>query len=139
MVSEIERASAAAQGRIATTPRAISVGQARDGRLLIELSNGVGLLVDPQRLQGLEGSTPEDLNGVEISPSGFGLYFPSLDADIYVPGLLEGQTGSLAYMAAAAAMGARGGAARTPAKVEASRENGRKGGRPRKVAGADAG
>ncbi len=138
MVSEIERASAAAQGRIATTPRAISVGQARDGRLLIELSNGVGLLVDPQRLQGLEGSTPEDLNRVEISPSGFGLHFPTLDADIYVPGLLEGRTGSLAYMAAAA-MGARGGMARTAAKAQASRENGRKGGRPRKVAGADAG
>ena len=138
MESEIERANAAAQGRIATTPRAISVGRARDGRLLIELSSGVGLLVDPQRLQGLENATPDELKEVEISPSGFGLHFPALDADIYLPGLLEGQTGSLAYMAAAA-MGARGGAARTAEKAKASRENGRKGGRPRKLAGTDAG
>jgi len=34
---------------------------------------------------------------------------------------------------AAAILGAAGGASRSPAKVRASRENGKKGGRPRKI------
>ena len=35
--------------------------------------------------QGLEHATPNQLSKFEISPSGFGLYFPMLDADLYWP------------------------------------------------------
>ena len=131
MAREQEQADAAARLRLATTPHALSVAPWRDGRMLIEMSNGIGLLVDARRVEGLEAATAADLAEVEISPSGFGLHFPKLDADIYLPGLLEGRFGSARYMAAA--MGAKGGLARTPAKTAAARENGKLGGRPRKT------
>jgi hypothetical protein len=67
-----------------------------------------------------------------IDPPGFGLHFPRLDADLYLPALLEGLLGSKAW--AASRMGQAGGKARTPAKQAASRANGRRGGRPQKVA-----
>jgi len=54
-----------------------------------------------------------------------------LDADLYVPALLQGVFGSKSWMARV--LGAQGGRARTAAHVAASRENGRKGGRPRKA------
>lgn len=44
--------------------------------------------------QGLENAKPEDLHGIEISPSGLGLHFPALDADLYLPALLNGFLGS---------------------------------------------
>lgn len=132
MAREFERAETAARERIATTPRATSAGVADDGRLLIELSSGLGLLVNARALEGLEGATAEDLAHVEISPSGFGLHFPTLDADVYLPGLLEGRLGSARFMAAT--LGARGGRSRTERKAEASRNNGRLGGRPKRPA-----
>jgi len=49
-----------------------------------------------------------------------------------VPALLQGIFGSKSWMARE--LGAEGGRARTVAKVTASRENGRKGGRPKKAA-----
>jgi hypothetical protein len=54
------------------------------------------------------------------------------DADIYVPALLRGVFGSKHWMAAH--LGANGGKVRSGAKAAASRENGRKGGRQRKLA-----
>lgn len=131
---EIECARDAAVARQSMTPRALAVLIAPDGRLQIELSSGLGLLVDPQRVQGLERATAADLTRAEISPSGFGLHFPTLDADLYVPGLLEGHLGSARHMAAL--LGARGGRSTSPAKAASSRSNGRRGGRPRKTPAA---
>jgi len=75
---------------------------------------------------------PEYLTKIEISPAGFGLHWPQLDTDLYVPALLQGVFGSKSWMARQ--LGAEGGRSRTVAKIAASRENGRKGGRPRKAA-----
>jgi hypothetical protein len=60
------------------------------------------------------------------------LHFPKLDADLYLPALLEGLLGSKRWMAAR--LGKHGGQARSAAKAAASRENGKRGGRPRKHA-----
>jgi len=49
-----------------------------------------------------------------------------LDADLYVPALLEGFLGSRRWLAQQ--RGQLGGAARSPAKAEAARSNGRLGG-----------
>lgn len=81
-------------------------------------------------IQGLEHSKPDDLAEIEISPSGLGIHFPRLDADLYLPALLEGFLGSRQWMAAE--MGKLGGKTTTDAKAAAARENGRLGGRPRK-------
>jgi hypothetical protein len=49
---------------------------------------------------------------------------------VYVPALFEGVYGSKAWMKQAASVA---GATRSAAKSAAARENGKKGGRPRKV------
>ena len=104
------------------------------GRVVIELDSGLEIAFRPQHAQGLEAATPADLSEIEISPSGQGLHFPAIDADLYLPALLDGFLGSNAWMAAR--MGQVGGRATTQAKQAAARENGRLGGRPRKKVSA---
>ena len=84
----------------------------------------------PHDAQGLEEARPPQLADIEISPSGLGLHFPLLDADLYLPALLQGFLGSRHWMAQA--MGKIGGKAVTAEKSDAARANGRLGGRPRK-------
>ena len=100
-------------------------------RVVIELANGIEFAFDPHRAQGLEYATPADLADIRISPSGLGLHFPKRDADFYIPSLKEGIPSTRKEIASH--LGAKGGRAKTPAKVRASRENGKLGGRPPKV------
>jgi Protein of unknown function (DUF2442) len=101
-------------------------------RVVIDLSTGYEVAFPPRRSQGLERAKPADLETIEISPSGFGLHFPKLDADLWLPALLEGVFGSRRWMAAR--LGSRGGKAKSKAKARAARANGKLGGRPRKAA-----
>ena len=82
--------------------------------------------------EGLADAKPAELSIIEITPAGLGLHWPRLDADLYLPALLEGVFGSPRWMAGL--LGKTGGRARTAAKIAAAQENGRKGGRPRKLA-----
>lgn len=104
----------------------------RRSRIVVRLSTGVELAFPPRLAEGLVGAAPSDLADIEISPSGLGLHWRKLDADLYIPALLQGVFGSRRWMAAQ--LGAVGGRARSPAKAASSRANGRKGGRPRKEA-----
>ena len=114
-------------------PRAVGARyDKRSARVVIELETGLELAFRPHLAQGLDQATPAELAVIEISPSGLGLHFPKLDADLYLPALLEGTLGSRKCMAGV--MGRSGGRARTTAKASASRENGKLGGRPRKPA-----
>ena len=106
----------------------------RVSRVIVGLDNGLELAFPPRLAQGLEHATPAALAIIEISPLGDGLHWPVIDADLSVPGLLQGVFGSKSWMARH--LGAAGGRARSDAKVAAARENGRKGGRPRKLASA---
>ena len=103
----------------------------RRDRVIVGLSNGVELAFPPGIAEGLEQATASQLNDIEISPSGFGIHFPKLDADLYLPALLQGVFGSKQWMAAQ--LGAIGGAARSAVKAAAARANGKRGGRPRAV------
>lgn len=103
----------------------------RSKRVFVTLQSGLALAFRPIDVEGLEQATAQQLAVIEISPSGLGLYFPIIDADVYLPGLVAGAFGSVQWMAAR--MGAKGGKSRTPAKIAASRANGAKGGRPRKA------
>jgi len=89
------------------------------------------LTFPPRLAEGLQQASTEALSKIEISPTGLGLYWPDLDADLYVPGLTAGVFGSSRWMASH--LGAAGGRARSDVKAAAVRENGRKGGRPRKT------
>ena len=106
----------------------------RRRRVVVQLNTGVEVTFPIALAEGLAGASPEDLAEMEVSPTGQGLHWPRLDADLYVPALLRGVLGSRSWMAAQ--MGAAGGKSRSPAKTAAARENGRKGGRPRRAAGA---
>jgi len=112
-------------------PHAISAKYDRaSGKVVIELSSKLTLSFSPQDAQGLEQAKPSELEDIELSPSGFGVHFPKIDADLYIPGLLEGLMGSKKWMAAS--LGQLGGQSRSRAKKAASRVNGLKGGRPRR-------
>jgi hypothetical protein len=104
----------------------------RASRIVVSLNTGVQLAVPVRLVEGLANASAEDLAEIEISPAGLGLHWPRLDADVYVPGLLQGAFGSKRWMAQH--MGMLGGRSRSAAKIAASRKNGRKGGRPRKAA-----
>lgn len=65
-------------------------------RVMVKLGRGIELALTPHEIEGLQNASPEDLDEIEISPSGFGLHFPKLDTDLFVPALLEGITGSKA-------------------------------------------
>ena len=104
----------------------------RTARIVVSLASDLDISFAPTAAQGLERAKPADLAKIEISPSGFGLHFPALDADIYLPALLEGFFGSRKWMAAR--LGERGGRTKSLAKAKAARRNGRLGGRPKKTA-----
>lgn len=58
-------------------------------RIVITLANGIQLTFAPSKVRGLENAKPADLLNAEISPSGLGIHFPCIDADVYVPSLLR--------------------------------------------------
>jgi len=129
---DIEQANRRARELEAHVPRVVSARyDRRTGRVVIYLSSKLIVSFAPEDAQGLENAQPSQLNKIEISPSGFGLHFPSVDADLYVPGLLEGFLGSKSWMASR--LGQIGGRSTSKVKKVASRANGRLGGRPRKV------
>jgi uncharacterized protein DUF2442 len=129
---DFKRANQRAKDLGARIPRAISAHYDRKtGRIVIHLNSKLIVSFLPADAEGLEGAEPSQLRKIEISPSGFGLHFPALDADLYVPGLLEGFLGSKAWMASR--LGQMGGRSRSKGKQVASRANGKLGGRPRRT------
>jgi Protein of unknown function (DUF2442) len=76
---------------------------------------------------GLERAPASKLESVRLSPAGDALSWPSLDVDVYVPGLVERAFGTRLV---AASTGQRGGRRRSKAKAAAAKANGAKGGRP---------
>lgn len=132
---DIERANRRGRARKAKYPAALAARY--DGtanKVVVSLANGVDISFPPSAAQGLEKATPRQLRDVEVAAAGAGIYFPKLDADLYVPGLIEGVMGTRKWMASR--LGAAGGKAKSPDKAAASRRNGKLGGRPRRRAPA---
>lgn len=126
-----EAAKRRAAAKQAAFPAAVSVRyDRRAARVVIALASGLELVFSPKHVQGLESADPADLMEADITPSGLGVHFPRLDADLYIPALLEGFLGSKRWLAAE--MGKIGGTSSTEAKAAAARQNGKLGGRPRK-------
>jgi hypothetical protein len=118
----------------AAIPRAVAARyDSKGGRIVIRLSSKVDVSFSPHDAQGLEKAKPSQLDEIQITPSGFGIHFPKLDADLYLPGLLEGFLGSKNWMASR--LGQLGGQSKSKAKKAAARANGRLGGRPKKAVG----
>ena len=129
---EFDAAVRRASERQQSEPVAVSARyDRRRDRVVISLDTGIELAFPPHLAEGLENATPADLSQIEISPSGFGIHFPRLDAALYVPSLMKGVFGSKSWVAAQ--LGREGGRSRSRAKVAAARANGKRGGRPRKI------
>lgn len=128
---EFARATTRMEARREDGHAAAARYDSKGARIVVEFDTGVQIAFPVARTEGLAGASAADLAEIEISPSGLGLHWPRLDADVYLPALLQGVFGSRHWMAAR--LGAAGGQSRSPAKTAASRENGRKGGRPRKA------
>lgn len=125
-------ANARAKELQASFPRAVSVRYDRKNRrIVIRLSSNLIVSFSPRDAQGLVSATPSQLQEIEITPSGFGIHFPKLDADLYLPAILQGLLGSRKWMASR--LGQVGGKSRSVAKQAASRANGKLGGRPKNV------
>ena len=99
--------------------------------LVVSLSNGRRLAMPVENLQGLESASPEHIRMYELVGRGTGIHFPALDADFYVPALIEGVYGNRVWMSE---LGRKGGSATSEAKKQAGRANGARGGRPKKPA-----
>jgi Protein of unknown function (DUF2442) len=100
-------------------------------KFIIVMDTGLELAVPFGAVDGLASASKQEIEMVEITPSGTGLIWPLLDAGLYIPSLLQSIAGSKNWLAKT--MGASGGIARTDAKSLAARENGKKGGRPKKA------
>ena len=103
---------------------------ARRKRLQIELVSGSAVAIPVSQVEGLADAKAVQIHAVKIVGRGYGLHWPALDLDLAVPDLLAGCFGTRAWMSA---LGRKAGQATSEAKAAAARENGRKGGRPRKV------
>jgi Protein of unknown function (DUF2442) len=126
-----DAANRRAQKLQASLPRAVSAHyDRRIRRIVIRLDSNLEVGLSPHDAEGLENATAAKLDPIEISPSGFGLYFPKLDVDLYLPALLDGFLGSRKWMASR--LGSAGGNSRSAAKTSAAKTNGRLGGRPKK-------
>jgi hypothetical protein len=114
-------------------PRAVKAWyDAERGVVMFELKNGCIFGFPPPKdpYWELADATPEQLANVKVEFGGRLLLWDEIDAGIVVPGLLLHLLNVKAWYAKWL------GGAKSEAKAAAARENGKKGGRPRKQAAA---
>ena len=129
--AQIVNAKAAAQETDAKELRATSVRFDRSlGLIIISLKNGAFFSFPPTLVEGLEKASFEDIDDVWLDASGSSVHWDRLDADFNIAGLVAGIFGTKAWMSQ---LGRKGGQSTSSAKAESSRNNGKKGGRPKKV------
>lgn len=122
-ITEASMARATVRGRqVYATPKAVSARfDRRTRRLVVGLDSGLDFSFDPAASQDLAAAAAESLATVVIDGRGGCLHFPALDVDLSVARLLEGFLGPMSWT-------------QREARAAASRENGKRGGRPRKAA-----
>jgi hypothetical protein len=96
---QLDRAEVAAILANATEPRARWACYDRtSGNIVIHLKDGSTFMFPHYLGQGLANATPDDLAAVEVTPSGIGLHWETLDVDLTVPSLLRGIYGTKTWM-----------------------------------------
>ncbi|MEH1873951.1 DUF2442 domain-containing protein [Nostoc sp.] len=87
------------------------------GMIIVFLSNKCMFGFPSEIGQGLAGASVKDLAEVEVTPSGQGLHWKTLDVDLSIPALMNGIFGTKKWMAELAR---KGGNSTSTAKSEAS-------------------
>ena len=103
MITQQEHDEAVERGQeqIRNNPGAIAVRFDLEHHLVtVDLNRGFSISFSPSRAQGLECATEEELSEIEITSSGLGIYFPKVDVDLWVPGLVKGRFGNDKWEAA---------------------------------------
>lgn len=121
-----------------------------NNRIMAVLNNHLLIGLSADLGQEISQFSPEQLAGVIIGPGGTSLYWPQEGAGIEITSLLAGRFGSRKWMEklhqerqiplgnwfdspeARSELARVAGSSKTPSKAKAARENGLKGGRPRK-------
>lgn len=108
-------------------------------RMVLEMQNGITLLVPIDLIQGLQTEDEKALSDFDLVSKGSQIHWHGLDVQFYIEDLLKGVFGTPKWMKSVkehfAEIGRKGGSRKSEIKANSSRENGRKGGRPsRKVA-----
>lgn len=126
--------AAIVRGRFHAGPRVVEAhyDDATD-EVAIRFENGARMAFPRHLLEGLGVASADQLRAIVIAGPGTGLYWPQLDVNHYVRGLMDGIFGTRQWMQE---LGRRGGATKTSAKSAAARENGKKGGRPKRTESA---
>jgi hypothetical protein len=100
-------------------------------RVVMELGGGYQVAIPVTHLEEIAAAAPGKLAQVELLGAGQILHWEDLDADYSVPALVLQMVGP-AFVAREAARAA--GKVSTKRKAFAARKNGKRGGRPRKIA-----
>jgi hypothetical protein len=117
----IDEAEFGRKARPSGVPRAVAARlDRRAGRVVVSLDNGIAFAFDPARIKGLEAAVLDDLADVAVEGAGGVIRFPKLDADYTVSHLVEAFIGPTDW-------------SRREARAQASRANGKRGGRPRRL------
>ena len=128
--NQIDAAIAREQEQI-TKPKACEVLYNRQSRkIVIHFDNDCTFECPVSLLQGVGNLTDNELAKVKLTPAGWGITWEEADLDFGVNELVRGVFGTKAWMKEIAA---KGGRSKSEKKQAASRINGAKGGRPRKV------
>ena len=128
--AEIEAAMARVRSEADDTPSAVAVKYIAGYDIyIVSLNDGSRMVLQRERLQGLQKATKQQLSNVEILGRGTGLHWRDLNVDLYIPALRKGIFGNKHWMKE---MGRIGGRVTSEAKAQSSRLNGAKGGRPKK-------
>lgn len=127
--SDAEIASARRRAaEIAESPSALEAVVASPARtLLLWFQNGTRLEIPLEAIVELADARHHDMQDIVISPYRDSFSVPSLDVDIYVPGLVA----SVLNSSVVRNFARLGGSKTSPKKRIAARANGKKGGRPK--------
>src|SRR5258708_15338848 len=125
------RARARGEAR-AQDPSGVVEARYDPDRDLIDLTFGGGgsMAIPRHAVPGLQRASASRLGSIVVSPAGDALSWPSLDVDVYVPGLVERAFGNRLF---AAATGRRGRRRRSKPQAAASNANRAQGWRPPKT------
>lgn len=102
-------------------------------RMRVDFDNGTTFIFPVDQVQGLSGGGEDQLAQFKVL-SYDTLGWDNLETIVPISEVMAGILGSKAWMKRLSEMGKRGGSIRSESKVQAARENGKRGGRPKKAA-----